>query len=149
MAMDAEQIAKFNALLNVNITDIEDLPDFATFPVGTYRLKGSSAKIDQEGGSLGHVLELVELVSPAEGVDPELYAKLEAGTLTSVKYFGAFGIQKWKQAWGQSAAAAGATNIAEWVDQFGNLEFIVTLGVRTDKEDKTKKYQDVVLAVLA
>ena len=146
MSMSAEQLAQFNALLNVPLGQIEDLPDFATFPVGIYHLKGKSGKLDPEGGMLGLTLELVEAKELGEGVDPASVP--EAGTLTGVRYYGGFGIAKWKQAWGLACASANCASVTEFVDQFGNLEFIVTLGVRTDKDDKTKKYQEVTMATL-
>jgi len=136
------------ALVNGSLSDIKDLPDFLNLPVGAYRLVGNKAGIEEIGqkkeAGLKFILEVKEVMELAdeEATPPKI------GDKTSFVYVGEFGIQKFKKTFTHVIADLGVGSIAELLDKFEGLEFIVAIKQRKDKNDETKVYSEIQSIIL-
>lgn len=137
-----EKLQQFNALLAGTWDDVETLPDFTLWPVGTYLIRLTKGVLDREKGSVGLSAELVnviELANPAQDAGKEP----AEGAPYSERFFGSFGLGKLKRYFGEIAEAMGHSGIVDFLDNIGGLEFEATIGQRADKDDKTKFYNEI------
>lgn len=141
--------AQLDALLNCNLSDIEDLPDFARLPMGAFKLKGVKSEVGEtkkKEGKINFIFSLTEVVE----VSPEHAADVPpVGSLTSFQYSGEFGVKKFKKIFLDVLNAANCTTISQFMDQFDSLEFLCTVKSRADKEDPTKVYSEIQTIVLS
>lgn len=139
-----EKLAQFNALLDVNIDDIEDLPEYASFEPAAYTMRGTKAAINAEKGSINFTFEKLSLVELEDGANAE--AVPADGALLGSNFYGKFGIQKMKKLFKPTMDKLGYTSVTQLVDGFENLEFVVVLSKR---EHEGKTYNDIVTLQLA
>lgn len=142
------EVATFDALLDTNLENIEDLADFELFPKGVYQLMGGNVKIIEADGDKDSGVQLtmsnvaaIELENPDEEPPKE-------GSLLSQRFTGEFGVKMMKKVFGDVMAKIGATTPREFLDQFEGLEFAAQISHRRDKNDKDKVYNDIKLAVI-
>jgi hypothetical protein len=134
--------ADLDSLLDMDLDDLADLPEFKVFPAGAHRciMKLEKKMIGTHPAwELGLKLqETLELTDAAE-VAPE------AGTESSVAYMmdNEFGQGKFKELVKPLAAHYGVTKVAEVVEQSNGAEVVVVTKVRQNKE-KTQSYLDIV-----
>lgn len=142
MNANTNSAADLDSLLDMDLDDIADLPEFKVFPAGAHRC---TMKLEKKmigthpAWELGLKLqETLELTDAAE-VAPE------AGTESSVAYMmdNEFGQGKFKELVKPLAAHYGVTKIGEVVEQSNGAEVVVVTKVRQNKE-KTQSYLDVV-----
>lgn len=139
-----EKLAQFNALLDGDINAIEDLPEYAVFEPAGYNMRGASAGINAEKGSVRFTFEKLGLI--------ELDAKAEPskvpvdGALFGASFYGKFGLQRIKKLFAPIMAQLGYTTIPQLVDGFENLNFVVVVSKR---EHEGKEYNDIVAITLA
>lgn len=137
-----EKLQQFNALLEGNWDDVETLPEFSLWPVGTYLVRFTKGVLDREKGSVNLSAELVqvmELANPAADAGKEP----AEGAPYSERFFGSFGLGKLKRYFGEISEAMGHSGIVDFIDNIGGLEFEATIGQRADKDDKTKLYNEI------
>ena len=143
----------FNTLVSGDVSNIEDLPDYINPVPGTYavRVVKSEAVVDDEndkayigmGYTLSHVLEVA---NPADADTAGAYAE---GSPISERFYGEFGVKKFKKCFAQPMEAMNCQSIAEFLEQADGADLVVTISNRKDKEDPTKVYSETRLAVLA
>lgn len=130
------------ALLDITLDDIEDLPSFENFPVGAHRVKLTlGMKKINEHPSIEAALTYIEAI---ELVDDEAVAPKE-GDKASLAYMmdNEFGAGKFKVIAKPLAVALGLTRVPELVEACKDIECVILTGLRTDKNDKTKKYMEI------
>ena len=143
-----EKIQQFNALLEGTWSDIETLPEFSLWPVGSYHIRLTKGVLDREKGSVNLSAELVqvlELANPAadEGKQPA------EGSPYSERFFGSFGLGKLKRFFGELSEAMGQSGLVEFIETCGGMEFVATVGQRADRDDKSKLYNEIKAIVVA
>lgn len=143
---EEQKLAQFMALAEGDINDIEDLPEYATFEAGTYNVRGSGAKLNAEKGAVNLSMELVAMVELADDANPE--AVPAAGSLLGSNYYGKFGLQKMKKVFKPVMDVLGTSSVVGLLDQFENLDLLVVLTKRVDKEDDKKFYNDIAAVML-
>jgi hypothetical protein len=129
-----------DSLLDATLDDLEDLPEFKSFPAGAYRvsvtLEGKSVN-DKPGVEMA--MKLQEVIELADATDT---APAE-GDVSTMLFFldNEFGRGKLKAAVTPIALALGTTTIREAVEACKDVECVVVLGQRADKKDPDKIYQ--------
>ena len=129
-------------LLDMTLDDIDDLPEFKSFPAGAYNLD-----VTLESKKVGDhpcvemslkLLEVVQLVSPTDTPPKE-------GDTSSILFMldNKFGLGKLKAAVTPIAVALGVSSIREAAEQCKGMNCIAVLTVRQDKNDADKEYQGV------
>lgn len=144
---EEQKLAQFNALVEGNINDVEDLPDYATFGAGSYTVRGAAAKLNTDKGSVNFTFEKLSLVEKADGTtDEEVPAD---GALLGVSFFGKFGVQKFKKLFAPHMTTLGCESVVQFLDQFENTSWIVVLTKRADDKKEGKFYNDIAAIALA
>lgn len=147
--MTDEQKAELAAaMLDSSFEDIQDLPDFINLPKGTFEVSNiTSADItfnDKQEPVIRVVTEIGETVelaqfpnTPVTELDPALLPI--PGSLTSFRYQGALGIQKFKKAFGPIIQATNPTiSVREFVETLGSgaiTGITITTTLRASKDD--------------
>ena len=137
-----QKVELFNAWAEADWDDVETLPDFSLWPVGSYHIRLTKGTVDREKGSAGIMAEMVaclELANPAEDE-----SKLPAeGAPYSERFFGTFGLSKMKRFFGEISQNMGCRSSVEFLDSCSGLELVATIGHRADRDDKTKIYNEL------
>jgi hypothetical protein len=145
---DSEKQQNFAALLNANWEDVQTLPDFATFPAGTYLFKTKRCVANMERNSIDVTLELEAVLELANQLDAEHVPP--AGSMHFESFRFEFdGVEKFKKVFSDIALQLGTSGPADLIEQFVPLEIVATISTRVDKNDKTKVYSNLKSAVLA
>lgn len=143
----SEKVSLFTGLMGTSWDDIENLPDFANPVNGNYLMQVSKAevRIDEENdkASIGIICALVETVE----TDVPLETPYPEGTLVSFRYFGDFGIKKFKKDFNQVREALGASTPEELLDMLEGTTVMGTLRQRPDRDDPSKVYSEIVTLV--
>lgn len=138
----SENIDLMNSLLNTSFDDIEDLPDFVTPVPGAYNLGCVKAEFvtDEENDKA-----FVNIVWQILGVVEQEKDKVDypEGTLFGTRYYGEFGIKKFKKIYAALIEQLNCSNAAELIDQMENAEVLAIVTNRSDKDDKSIKYADI------
>ena len=130
-----------NSLLDANLDDLADLPEFGTYPPGSHKvtIKFESKEVNNHACvELQMVaIETEELVNPAD-------APLKAGQQGSVLYMldNEFGQGALKKLMVPLASATGQSSLRAIMDAANGMEVSVVTKVRQNK-DKTQSYTDV------
>lgn len=117
-------LEQFNALLNGNIDDIEDLPDFVNPDTGSY--VGTTTKCEfgerdnkktqEKDGEI--VLHLQITAVGEENPTPEQEAAI--GNVAGFRFYGEFGAKQFKKLFGETAKQLNLTSLAEVVQHLNN-----------------------------
>ena len=137
-----------NAMLSGSIDDVEDLPDFINPVPGSYMLsiqKASFETNDKEDKAFINLVFGINSIIEQPG-EQEEYPE---GSLFSVRYYGEFGVKKFKKIYAQLFEALNASSGAELLDQLEGLEIAATVTNRRDKDDPDKVYAEVRTAVMS
>lgn len=132
-----------DSLLDSNIDDLADLPEFAVFPNGVHRviINWESKEVNKHP-----CLELgMKLVETVELANPAADQPLAAGAESSVLFMldNEFGQGKMKSLMKTLASACGTSSIKETMEASKGMEVTVVCKVRQNK-DKSQSYTDVV-----
>ncbi len=128
-------------LLDGELDDIDDLPEFKPFPDGSYILSVSMEEKDVNGHqSIELSLKCKEVV--------EVDAAAEAprvGDTSSVLFMmdNEFGRGKFKAVARNFVEFAGTKNTRAIVEAVTEVECVAILGIRIDKKDTSKLYQNI------
>ena len=130
------------ALLDMNLDDLEDLPEFKSFPAGGYKLGVSlKAKTVNDKPAVEMSLKMLEVIELADtSLEPP-----KEGDESSILFFmdNEIGRGKMKEACKPIAVALNTPKLTELVEQCQDVEVMAILTTRPDKEDKDKIYQGV------
>ena len=147
-ASDEEAMA---ALLDDNLEDVPDLPEFGTPPKGTYRLlhKGYETKKINDKLATECRFSIVETIELANENDTPPKAGMEFSELVwfhndPMKAKGVL-----KRQVNNLTGEFGTTNLAELMAKVKDMEVIAVVNTRRDKEDKERFYASVEILRLA
>lgn len=131
-----------DALLDLTLDDIEDLPSFEPFTPGSYKVTVTLDTKEVNGHpSVEMELKLLEVVEVVDGT-----AKAPAvGDTSSILFMldNEFGLGKLKAAVAPIAEALGVASIRDAVEACKDVECAVVLTARKDKNDASKVYQGI------
>jgi hypothetical protein len=131
-----------DSLLDMQLDDLADLPEFKVFPAGAHR---ATMKFERKEISTHPAIELkFKLLETVELSDPSEVAP-DVGTESSVAFMldNEFGVGKLKEVLKPLSAHLGVTKVSEVIEASAGLEVLVVTKVRQNKE-KTQNYLDVV-----
>lgn len=142
---EAQKLEQFNALLQADISDIETLPEYATFPAGTYVFHVAKCSVDTE--------KRMVIISMALDAMAALANEAEAGevpvegSLYAERYnFDYDGIERLKKVFGAVFESQGWRTPAQLIEGLQGMSIVCTLNKRKDKKDATKVYNGIVEA---
>lgn len=141
--------ALFEGLLQTSFEDIEDLPEYATFPNGVFKFLVSKAGVDHEKAAIKLQFSkqlTVELATNQHNAD---LADPKDGSLFGVTYGKEFGIKKFKQRWKGIVSQLGASTPEELLNRLEGQEVLMVIGGRFDRDDPTKYYNEIIDVTLA
>lgn len=147
----SDQLNVFDAMLDTDVDNIEDLPEFETFAPGAYMLQAGKVKLvpaDPSKEKDGGVMLMFSNAGVMELADPEGTEAAKEGALISASFYGEFGIKRLKAVFGDAMASVGANTLREFLDQFEGLTFAAAVQNRKDKNDPTKVYNDIKSVVI-
>lgn len=147
-AADEEAMA---ALLDDNLEDVPDLPEFGTPPKGTYKLKHDGYETKKINDKLAteckfEVLETIELADE-NGTPPKAGMKFSELVWFHNDPIKAKGVLK--RQLNNVTGELGTTNLAELMAKVKDMEVVAVVGNRRDKEDKERVYASVEILRLA
>ena len=135
-----------DSLLDSEIDDLADLPEFAVFPAGVHRvIINWESKVVNKNPCLELKMKALETVELAETTDTPLVAGTESSVLFQLN--NEFGQGKMKELMATLASHCGTTKIKETMEACAGMEVQVVTKVRQNKE-KTAKYTDVVKIII-
>ena len=132
-----------NDLLDATLDDLEDLPEYKSFPAGAYTISVTLEEKEVNGHqSIEMVMTCVEASELADATE----TPPKQGDTSSVLFMmdNEFGRGKLKAAATPLAAGLGTSTIRELIEQCKDVECVAVLGVRKDKNDASKLYQNIV-----
>lgn len=144
------ELQTWDALLDTDLDNIEDLPEFELFSKGIYNLVGKTVKImeaDPDNEKDGGVMFVMENAGVVELENPEQEPTKE-GALISTAFVGNFGMRKMKQVFGDVMTGLNCNTPREFLDQFVGAEFVAVVSHRKDKNDPDRVYNDIKNTVL-
>lgn len=144
---EAQKAEQFLSILEADLCDIETLPDYATYPAGTYVFTATGAKVDTEKRVVSLNFRMEQAVALANEADA---GNVPAeGSLYSERYnFDYDGIERMKKVFGPVFEAQGWSKPIHLIEGIANAVLVLTLNQRKDKKDATKIYNGIVEAVL-
>ena len=128
-----------NAALAGGWDDIETLPEFATFPSGTYLMAVDKMTLNSEEGFIDCTMRLIGAVDVPDSALP---VPVEGSLFFERFRFAYKGEANFKRTFGKAAQHLNL-NPAEFIEQAAGLEFIADVKCRADKEDATKFYNNL------
>jgi hypothetical protein len=150
MVEDPNKVAMLD--LEASLDDIEDLPVFATFPTGAYRVRlvaGLERKLIADKSAVEAamtLLEVIELPKDSLEEDPitkEMETAPKPGDVGSVAYMleNKFGLGKYKADWLLPISRALNTKVIGEIEVGSKgLEFMVVIKRTVDKKDDSKRH---------
>lgn len=124
----------FDSILDANLDDLADLPEFASFPAGVHRCTVSLAKKEINSKPAIEVklvaIETVELSKPEED------KPVNAGQVSSAAYFldNEFGQGAFKKLVAPLAASLGVSSLRELLEQAEGTEVEAVTAFRKNKK---------------
>lgn len=141
-SVDMGDIELFNALLQSPLENIEDLPDFELFPIGSYRVKCENMKVDiQQEKNSAAIKAIFSNMYSIEMANEEAEAPKE-GSLLGGQWAKEFGIKKFKKVFLPAMEELGCGSIPEFIEQAPGMEFNITVGQRPDNNGKLNEAGD-------
>lgn len=131
-----------DAILDVTLDDLEDLPEFKVFPPGAHRV---SVSLEVKEINKHPAIELsMKLLETLEMADPQ-EDPMEPGTECSTAYMmdNKFGQGAFKEVTKAIGASLGTSSLREIVEATKDLECVVITTIRKDKNDPDKKYINI------
>jgi hypothetical protein len=140
--------ASLDSLLDMQLDDIADLPEFKSFPAGAHKVS-----ISLESKQVGThpcvevklvAIETLELASPTDTVP------LSAGDSTGVLYMldNEFGVGKLKAVLKPLSVHCGTTGIRDTIEASKNLEAVVLTKIRRNRISGVEYTDLISIAVL-
>lgn len=137
-----DNLDMLNSLLDANLDDLADLPEFGTYPPGAHKV---SIKWESKEVNKHPCLELqMVAIETEELANPEADQPLVAGAQGSVLYMldNEFGQGNLKRTIKPLAEATGLSSLREIIEATQGMEVTVVTKVRQNK-DKTQSYTEV------
>lgn len=154
---EVNQIEYMEAMLSMDVNEIEDLPEFEFFPNGYYNFKCEKLELEvdeaENKAAIKGIFSLNSLIELKNEDDEDKVPK--EGALIGGMWSKEFGVKKFKKIFLPSMQALEADKIQEFLDQAKDLEFAIEIGSRLgkpddlDEEGNRKVYNDIRMAQLA
>jgi len=142
MSENQGNVDMLNGLLDANLDDLADLPEFGTYPPGAHKV---SIKWESKTVNNHPCLELqMVAIETEELANPEADQPLVAGAQGSVLYMldNEFGQGNLKRTIKPLASSTGLSSLREIIEASNGMEVTVVTKVRQNK-DKTATYTEV------
>ncbi len=134
------------SLLDATLDDLADLPEFKPFPAGAHRVTIilESKEVNKKPcvEMKMRAIETVDLAEPQSETNVPLVAGTESGVLFVLD--NDIGQGKFKEIMKVLAAKFGTSKVRDTMESAKNAECLVITKLRTNKEDKSIVYTDVV-----
>ncbi len=136
-------MSEIDDLLDSTLDDLEDLPEFKTFPAGVHRasatmeLKEVNGVMSVELAFVG--METIELAEPSK--DEPIKAGDTSNTL--YKLDNEFARGKLKQVLKPLGEALGTSVTREIIEQTKEVEVVILTSIRVDKTDTDRKFLNI------
>ena len=130
-----------DAILDISLDDLEDLPEFKPFPAGTHLIKASfESKVVNDKPAVEFRMTMIETQEYTVEVDDA--AKCKEGDETSIlctldNEYGQGNLKKLAKPFGEML---GTSRLSEIVESVKDIECAVVTTLRKDKNDPDKKY---------
>jgi hypothetical protein len=131
-----------NNLLDANLDDLADLPEFGTYPAGTHKVV---IKFEEKTVNDHPCIELqMKAIETEELANPGVDQPLAVGAEGSVLFMldNEFGQGKLKQVIKPLASVLGVSSLRAVIEGANGMEVSVVTRVRQNK-DKTQSYTDI------
>jgi len=141
MNTDTDVQASLDGILDSQLDDLADLPEFLVFPAGAHKVTITlESKEVNKHPSIECKMKVVETLELANPTDTPMVA----GTESSVLYMldNEFGVGKFKELMKPLAAHFGGTSVRETMASAQGAEVVVVTTVRTNKATKVS-YTDI------
>lgn len=147
-----DNLDDIEALLDKNLDDIDDLPEFKTFPAGIHKCNIKWARKDIEktvDGSKKKVphmeltLTAIETLELADQADQDKLPKVGDKCSTAYDLTNEFALGALKKAVKSLAEATGKQKLMEIIRETDGFEVAAVTKVRKDKNDKDKFYLQI------
>lgn len=132
-----------DSLLDMQLDDLEDLPEFGSFPAGAHRCFATLEQKEVNGKPAVELsLKLIEHLELANAAEAK---ELQAGSIASTLYFldNEFGRGKLKKICAVLGAHLGTGVLREIIDQTTDVECAVVTKLSANKKDPDAPYMDV------
>lgn len=135
--------ANLDSLLDEQLDDLADLPEFKAFPPGAHRC---TVKIELKEVNKHPSFEMKLIAIETVELASSDSVPLEKGAETSTLFMrdNEIGQGKFKDLMKPLATHLGTSGLRALVEFVNQTEFLVVTKVRKDKDDKEKLYTDVV-----
>lgn len=130
-----------NSLLDANLDDLADLPEFGTYPAGSHKV---TIKFEEKEVNNHPCVELQMVAIETEELSDPTATPLAPGAQGSVLYMldKEFGQGALKKTIKPLAAATGQSNLRAIMEAANGMEVTVITKIRQNK-DKSQSYTDV------
>lgn len=139
-------MSDINSLLDAQLDDLADLPEFGVYPAGMHRVSISfETKKVNEKSCVEAKMKLLETVEQANPAD----APASVGQEGSVLYMldNEFGQGNLKKVLTPIAQSLGLSRLGDVIEQAKGMEVTVLTKIRQNK-DKTQSYCDIVKVIV-
>ncbi|RLE97822.1 MAG: hypothetical protein DRJ63_08620 [Thermoprotei archaeon] len=135
-------MSDLDALLDVTLDDLEDLPEHKPYPAGAHRVLATFDTKEINGKSAVTLdLKLMESLELADASEEAPKEGDTAGTMFMLD--NEYGRGNLKKVAMPFATALNLSSIRDVIENVKEVECVVITGVRKDKNDPTKLYLDV------
>jgi hypothetical protein len=141
--MTEENFDDLDALLDVTLDDLEDLPEFKPFSAGAHTaILSLSRKTIADHPAIEASFKLMETLELSDTNEDN---PSKPGDEATTAYFldNEFGRGKFKKLCKPLAKALGVTKLSEIVEQCQGIEVAIVTNIRVDKNDTSKKYLNI------
>jgi hypothetical protein len=147
-----DNLGDIEALLDRNLDDIADLPEFKTFPAGIHKCtiawerKDMKKTVDGSEKQVPHMqltLTHIETLELADQADANNIPKVGDKCSTAYDLTNEFAMGALKKAVSSLGESQGVTKIGDIIRTTNGFEVAAVTKVRKDKTDKDKKYLQV------
>lgn len=134
-------MSDINSLLDANLDDLADLPEFGVYPAGAHKVTIGFEQKEVNGKSC--IEAKFNLIEHLELSDPTA-KPMQTGAQGSVLYMldNEFGQGALKKVLTPLAAALGVTRLGDVIEQAKGMEVTLVTKIRMNK-DKTQSYCDI------
>jgi hypothetical protein len=137
---------QFLALVETNIDNIADLPEYINPVPGTYIVGVDKAEVKDMDTDKPYIH--VGLLYKATQEQTGEQAEYAEGSPLGFRYYGELGIKRFKKHFQPVFEATSSTTISELLDRMSGMELGIVTTQRKDKDDPEKKYTDLKLVVV-
>ena len=142
-ALTAEQ---FLAMVDGDVNNIENLPDYIQPVPGTYMVAVDKSEVGGVEDGKPFINVQLRLISTVEQTGE--VAEYTEGSPMGFRFYGDMGIKRFKKLFTPVFEQTGAGTISQLLDAMPGMELGIVTSQRKDRDDPEKKYADLKLVVM-